>query len=70
MFHAVIIGINHYADEKIRDLKFARADAEALARVLEERVEGRRCITTLLDEEATTARIARALDRRAAAPRP
>lgn len=58
MFHAVIIGINHYADEKIRDLKFARADAEALARVLKERVEGRRCITTLLDEEATTARIA------------
>jgi uncharacterized caspase-like protein len=58
MFHAVIIGIDHYADEKIHDLRFARADAEALANVLEDRVEGRRCITTLLDDEATTSRIA------------
>lgn len=58
MFHAVIIGISHYADEKIRDLRFAREDAEALAALLEQRVEGRRCITTLLDEEATTSRIA------------
>lgn len=58
MFHAVIIGIDHYVDEKIPDLRFARADAEALANVLDERVEGRRCITTLLDDEATTARIA------------
>jgi uncharacterized caspase-like protein len=58
MFHAVIIGINHYADEKIRDLSFAREDAAALAKLLDERVDGRRCITALLDEEATTARIA------------
>lgn len=58
MFHAVIIGINSYADEKIRDLQFARADAESLAKLLDERVSGRRCITTLLDDEATTARIA------------
>jgi uncharacterized caspase-like protein len=58
MFHAVIIGINSYADEKIRDLQFARADAESLAKLLEERVVGRRCITTLLDDEATTSRIA------------
>jgi len=58
MLHAVIIGINHYADEKIHDLRFAREDAEALAKLLEERVEGRRSITTLLDEEATTSRIA------------
>ncbi len=58
MFHAVIIGINHYADEKIRDLAFAREDAQALASLLDERVEGRKCITALLDDEATTARIA------------
>lgn len=58
MFHAVIIGISSYADAKIPDLQFARADAAALSELLEERVEGRRSITLLLDEEATTARIA------------
>ena len=31
MFHAVIVGVSDYADDKIHDLQFARADAEALA---------------------------------------
>jgi uncharacterized caspase-like protein len=59
MFHAVIVGIDKYTDSKIRDLQFARADAEALAGVLNERVEGSRQVTVLLDERATKARIAR-----------
>jgi hypothetical protein len=58
MFHAVIVGIDTYADEKIKDLQFARADAEALAAVLNERVEGASRVRLLLDEEATKARIA------------
>ena len=61
MFHAVIVGINHYADEKIRDLEFARADAEALAALLNERVDGSRQVTLLVDERATKARIARVM---------
>ena len=62
MFHALIVGINRYADSKIRDLDFARADAEALASLLEERVEGKRSVTLLVDERATKARIARAMN--------
>ncbi len=61
MFHAVIVGIDHYADEKIHDLEFARADAEELARVLNERIDGNRQITLLVDERATKARIARVM---------
>ena len=61
MFHAVIVGINHYADEKIRDLEFARADAEGLAALLNERVDGSRQVTLLVDERATKARIARVM---------
>lgn len=59
MFHAVIVGINHYADEKIRDLEFARSDAEALAALLNERVDGNRQVTLLVDERATKACITR-----------
>lgn len=61
MLHAVIVGINTYADSKIRDLQFARADAEALAQVLDERIEGSRQVTLLLDERATKSRIARVM---------
>ncbi len=61
MFHAVLIGINAYSDEKIRDLQFARADAEALAALLNARVEGSRHVTVLLDERATKSRIARVM---------
>lgn len=61
MFHAVIVGIDRYSDARIKDLEFARADAEALAGLLDERVEGARKITLLVDEHATKACIARAL---------
>lgn len=61
MFHAVIVGINHYADEKIRDLEFARDDAEAMAALLNERVDGSRSVTLLVDERATKARITRVM---------
>ncbi len=61
MFHAVIVGINHYADDKIRDLEFARADAEALAALLNERVDGSRQVTLLVDDCATKARITRVM---------
>lgn len=61
MFHAVIVGVSDYADDKIHDLQFARADAEALAALLNARVEGSRQVTVLLDERATRARITRAL---------
>jgi uncharacterized caspase-like protein len=58
MLHAVILGIDRYADDRIKDLRFARADAEALASTLSERVEGDCEITLLLDASATKARIA------------
>jgi hypothetical protein len=61
MFHAVIVGIDRYADEKVRDLEFARADAEAVARLLNNRIEGNRQVTLLVDERATKARIARVM---------
>lgn len=61
MFHAVIVGIDKYADPKIRDLEFARADAEALADLLEERIDGPRQITLLVDGGATKSRIARVM---------
>jgi hypothetical protein len=61
MLHAVIVGINTYADAKIKDLQFARADAEALAALLSDRVDGGRQVTVLLDDRATKARIARVL---------
>jgi uncharacterized caspase-like protein len=57
MLHAVIIGIDQYADDKIKDLRFARADAAALATLLGDRVDGGCQVTCLLDDEATKARI-------------
>jgi uncharacterized caspase-like protein len=61
MFHAVIVGISQYADRRIRDLQYARADGEALASLLNARVEGSRQVTVLLDERATKARIERVM---------
>lgn len=61
MFHAVVVGIDRYADDKIKDLQFARADAEALAALLDERIDGGRQVTLLLDERATKSRIARVM---------
>lgn len=61
MLHAVIVGIDTYADEKIKDLQFARADAEALASLLQDRVDGGCQISLLLDDAATKARITRVM---------
>ena len=62
--HAVIIGIDHYQDERIRDLQLARADAEAVYRVLSDPELGGippENIVKLVDEEATQRRIRNAI---------
>jgi uncharacterized caspase-like protein len=62
--HAVIIGINQYEDKNIPDLKFARADAEAIHNVLSDPELGRISpdnIILLLDEQATQRKIRSAI---------
>ena len=62
--HAVIIGINEYVDPKIPNLRFARADAEAVYRVLTDPTIGRfkpDNVTLLLDAQATERNIRSAL---------
>jgi uncharacterized caspase-like protein len=61
MLHAAIFGIDRYADEKIRDLEFARADAEAVAAALSRGVAAERQLSLLVDERATKARIKRVI---------
>jgi len=62
--HAVIIGINSYADSSVPDLAYARADAEALHAVLTDPTVGRfkpENVQMLLDEEATNKEIRSAI---------
>jgi uncharacterized caspase-like protein len=62
--HAVVIGINEYLDPKIPDLRFARADAEAIYGVLTDSTVGRfkpENVTLLLDAQATERNIRSAL---------
>jgi hypothetical protein len=62
--HAVIIGIDHYEDGRIPDLRYARADAEAVHTVLTDPSLGRFLpanVTLLLDEQATEREIKTAL---------
>jgi uncharacterized caspase-like protein len=61
VLHAVLIGVDTYRDPTIQPLRFAAADAEALASVLDERVDGNRVITVLTNAEATKERVARVL---------
>lgn len=62
MLHAVIIGIDRYADPNIGNLRAARADAEALSRLLRSRIAGsERTVATLLDGKATKKEILRAV---------
>ena len=73
MLHAVSIGINDYKDPDIRDLNFARNDAEAFADGLERSIDERDCeVTRLCDSEATLEAIQLAigeeLPRRATSP--
>jgi uncharacterized caspase-like protein len=54
MLHAVLVGIDRYKDPDIRPLRYARADAEELAKLFESRIHpSDRLIHLLRDEEAT-----------------
>jgi uncharacterized caspase-like protein len=54
MLHAVLVGVNEYADQDIPNLKCARADAERFANLLERRIQPReRSVRRLIDKEAT-----------------
>jgi uncharacterized caspase-like protein len=54
MLHAVLVGVNEYADQDIPNLKCARADAERFASLLERRIQpGERSVRRLTDKEAT-----------------
>jgi uncharacterized caspase-like protein len=50
---AVIVGIDRYRDQRIRDLHYARSDAEAVAELIEQVHPAQRNVTLLLDEDAT-----------------
>jgi hypothetical protein len=65
--HAVVIGINQYKDDRIRDLHFACADAEALYEKLVDPELGRfspENAVLLLDEQATGRNIVSAIGTR------
>lgn len=54
MLHAVIVGVDRYRDPNIRALSYARADAEALKDLIEDRIHpAERQVHLLMDEEAT-----------------
>jgi uncharacterized caspase-like protein len=53
VLHAVVVGINAYRDSDIRNLTCARADAEAVAVLLERVHPAERRVRLILDEEAT-----------------
>lgn len=54
MLRAVFVGIDTYIDDRIRDLSFARADAEAFGRLLGERIHpSERQLRFVMDSEAT-----------------
>jgi uncharacterized caspase-like protein len=54
MLHAVVIGIDAYADPEIAQLRFAAADAKGIARLLQERIEpSELSLRLVLDAEAT-----------------
>jgi uncharacterized caspase-like protein len=58
MLHAILVGINKYKDPNIRDLSFARNDAEVFGKLLEERIHpSERKIRLLLDQDATKRKI-------------
>lgn len=54
MLRAVVVGINRYRDPDIRNLSYARADAEAFGKLLADGIHpSERSVRFLLDEEAT-----------------
>jgi uncharacterized caspase-like protein len=62
MLHAVVIGINSYQDPRIPNLKYACADADSIARLIESAIhpEDRR-VVLLRDSEANAVAIRRAI---------
>lgn len=63
--YAVVVGISEYQDEGIRDLSYAHKDAKAFVNFLKSRAGGelgRRELKSLINEEATLARIQSALE--------
>lgn len=62
MLYAIIIGINEYKDDRIKNLQSARTDALAFSNLLAESIlENEREIITLLDQEATKTEIFKAI---------
>ncbi|WP_428265674.1 caspase family protein [Haliangium sp.] len=62
MLHVVVIGIDRYADPKIRNLTYATSDAQAVGALFAGRiVADQRRVTTLVDEHATRANIMHAI---------
>ena len=62
MLHAVIIGIDRYADPRIRNLSCAGCDAQIVASLLGDRIApDERRVTLLLDEQATRDSIMKAI---------
>lgn len=54
MLHAVVVGIDNYRDSRISPLSFARADAEAMAKLLEDGIHpADRSIRRFMDGNAT-----------------
>ena len=62
MLHSVVIGIDKYVHADIPDLRSARADAEAVSRLLRKGIVTKeRTVRTLLDEQATRSEIFKAM---------
>jgi uncharacterized caspase-like protein len=61
MLYALAIGVDAYADRQIAPLRHARADAEAIAAMLRERVADARSITLLVEADATRGAVERIL---------
>ena len=54
MLYAVVVGINTYRDPEIGHLRYARADAETFAQLLNDRIDpSQRTVYVVLDREAT-----------------
>lgn len=54
MLYSVIVGINRYSDPSVSNLSYARADAEVLANLIEDKIHpSERQVRLLLDEDAT-----------------
>ncbi|MET7608991.1 caspase family protein [Streptomyces avermitilis] len=51
--HVVVVGVDRYRDPRIRDLSYARADAEAVAELVAKLHPDERSVQVLLDGDAT-----------------